>query len=521
MTTDQPVIDASARRGREDRRPTVRILGTHGVPANYGGFETAAEKVGLHLLARGWRVVIYCQVEGRGPITYDEWQGIERVNVPVDLPGWRGTSLFDLKCVRHAGRYRDLNLVFGYNTGIFNIWQRLKRIPMVINMDGIEWSRSRWGFTRQAILYINERFSALFGNHLIADHPEIEKYLWTRAPKRKVTMIAYGADEVLDADDGPVRALGLEPGGYLTLICRPIPENSILELVEGFSRRPRGIKLALLGNYRPAEDEYHRAVVDAASDEVVALLSSVIAIWLLAKVLMAKDSLWELAALGGVFIVVVMTGSRTGIAALGAAGAAMILRMTALRMRSVSIIVLSFPPLTYLLLGTTLIASVFTRGGSEDLSNLSNRTIAWEAAGDMDRDGWQRWFGQGLAQKEISVPGQWWDTQMLDSTWVSALVQGGYLGLATVVLLMLLALTHALFAPRAVGAAWFGLLVYLALGGFLESGLFDGTVQFLVFLVAALGAFDGYHQRPRTVDPAGRPMAEATSDGSGSAMLAC
>ena len=271
MTTDQPVIDASARRGHEDRRPTVRILGTHGVPANYGGFETAAEKVGLHLLARGWRVVIYCQVEGRGPITYDEWQGIERVNVPVDLPGWRGTSLFDLKCVRHAGRYRDLNLVFGYNTGIFNIWQRLKRIPMVINMDGIEWSRSRWGFTRQAILYINERFSALFGNHLIADHPEIEKYLWTRAPKRKVTMIAYGADEVLDADDGPVRALGLEPGGYLTLICRPIPENSILELVEGFSRRPRGIKLALLGNYRPAEDEYHRAVVDAASDEVVFL----------------------------------------------------------------------------------------------------------------------------------------------------------------------------------------------------------------------------------------------------------
>lgn len=97
---------------------------------------------------------------------------------------------------------------------------------------------------------------------------------------------------------------------------------------------------------------------------LLALLSSVIAIWLLAKVLMAKDSLWELAALGGVFIVVVMTGSRTGIAALGAAGAAMILRMTALRMRSVSIIVLSFPPLTYLLLGTTLIASVFTRGGA-------------------------------------------------------------------------------------------------------------------------------------------------------------
>lgn len=254
-----------------DGRPVVRILGTHGVPANYGGFETAAEKVGLHLLASGWRVIVYCQVDGTGEITYDEWNGLERVNVPVDLPGWRGTSLFDLKCVRHASKFDDLCLVFGYNTGIFNTWQRFKKIPMVINMDGIEWSRARWGFFRQAILYINERFSAAVGNHLIADHPEIEKYLWTRAPKRKVTMIAYGADEVLEADEAPVRALGLEPGRYLTLICRPIPENSIVELVKGFSFKPRDYKLAILGNYDPEADDYHRQVVEAASDDVVFL----------------------------------------------------------------------------------------------------------------------------------------------------------------------------------------------------------------------------------------------------------
>lgn len=253
----------------DDPRPVVRILGTHGVPANYGGFETAAEKVGLHLLSEGWRVIVYCQVEGTGEITYDQWRGLERVNVPVNLPGWRGTSLFDLKCVRHASRFDDLCLVFGYNTGIFNTWQRLKKIPMVINMDGIEWSRARWGFARQAILYINERFSALAGNHLIADHPEIEKYLWTRAPKRKVTMIAYGADEVTEADEAPVRELGLEPGGYLTMICRPIPENSILEIVQGFSSRPRDHKLVILGNYDPQTDDYHRQVVEAASDDVV------------------------------------------------------------------------------------------------------------------------------------------------------------------------------------------------------------------------------------------------------------
>lgn len=267
----EPTHQMTTSDNHADGRPTVRILGTHGVPAGYGGFETAAEKVGLHLAAAGWRVIVYCQRAGKGQITHDEWRGLERVNVPVHLPGWRGTSLFDFKCVRHSSQFNDLCLVFGYNTGVFNTWQRMKRIPMVINMDGIEWSRSRWGLAKQTILYINERFSAAVGNHLIADHPEIEKYLWSRAPKRKITMIAYGADEVLDAAPATIRSLGLEPAKYLSLICRPIPENSILELVEGFSAKKRGFKLAVLGEYLPNLDDYHRQVVEAASDEVVFL----------------------------------------------------------------------------------------------------------------------------------------------------------------------------------------------------------------------------------------------------------
>lgn len=248
--------------------PTVRILGTHGVPAAYGGFETAAENVGKFLAARGWDVVVYCQGEGKGPITEDTWEGLRRVHIPVDLPGWRGTSMFDLLSVRHASRHPDICLVFGYNTGVFNIWQRLRRIPMVINMDGIEWSRARWGFLRQAILYVNERISALVGHRLIADHPEIEVYLRTRAPARKIAMITYGAEEVLAAPVEPVHELGLEPGRYLSLVCRPIPENSILELVAGFSAAPRDHRLLVVGPY-DRSDPYHAQVLDAASDQVV------------------------------------------------------------------------------------------------------------------------------------------------------------------------------------------------------------------------------------------------------------
>lgn len=264
-----PAAEASRDRAQYNR--TVRILGTHGVPAAYGGFETAAEHVGRFLVQAGWRVVVYCQVPGPGRVREDRWHGLERVLVPIDTEGWRGTAKFDLISTRHATRFHDICLVFGYNTAVFNALQRIHRIPLVINMDGIEWSRARWGLARQSILYVNERIACVVGNELIADHPEIERYLRKKARPRKISMITYGADAVCDAPvDFPVRS-GLEPGKYLTLVCRPIPENSILELVEGFSARRREVKLAVVGGYQPELDEYHRRVMDAASDQVVFL----------------------------------------------------------------------------------------------------------------------------------------------------------------------------------------------------------------------------------------------------------
>jgi glycosyltransferase involved in cell wall biosynthesis len=246
---------------------SVRILGTHGIPAAYGGFETAAEHVARHLVAQGWRVVVYCQLPGRGPVRTDTWEGIERVLVPIPTDGWLGTARFDLVTIRHAARHRDLCLTFGYNTAVFNVWQRVKRIPNVINMDGIEWSRARWGRARQAILWANERVGMRVGDALIADHPEIERYLSARADPAKVSMITYGAHAVDDAPASLVEQRGLEPGRYLTIIARPIPENSILELVRGFSARPRGYRLAVLGELAD-DDPYALEVRAGASDEV-------------------------------------------------------------------------------------------------------------------------------------------------------------------------------------------------------------------------------------------------------------
>ncbi len=243
------------------------MLGTRGVPASHGGFETAAEHVARYLVQRGWRVVVYCQTTGDGPLTETTWEGIEQVNIPVTDDGWLGTAEFDWLSIRHACRYDDINLTFGYNTGAFNIVQALTGIPNIINMDGIEWARERWGPLLRASFLANERAAAVLGDELIADHPVIAEYLRSVTPAEKVTTIAYGAPTVTQADPDIVARYGLTPGRYLTLIARPVAENSILEVVEGFSRRPRGVDLVILGDYKES-DPFHRTVLAAAGPEV-------------------------------------------------------------------------------------------------------------------------------------------------------------------------------------------------------------------------------------------------------------
>lgn len=248
-------------------KPVLRILGTRGVPAAHGGFETFAEKLALHLVNKGWRVVVYCQDDGAGPMLEDTWQGVERVRFPVAATGPKGTIVFDWRSTAHAAQHRDLCLTLGYNTALFCTLLRLKDVPNLINMDGIEWSRAKWGPLAKTWFWLNERAGCWLGNHLVADHPQIKAHLQTRVAASKITTIAYGGEAVSAAPVEPVLALGLQPGGFLTLIARAEPENSILEVVQGFSTKPRGHQLVVLGHYDQA-NSYHQEVKNAASNEV-------------------------------------------------------------------------------------------------------------------------------------------------------------------------------------------------------------------------------------------------------------
>lgn len=248
----------------------VAIMGIRGLPAAHGGFESFAERLAPFLAGRDCHVSVYCQEEGHKPLHTSRWGEVERVHIAVGDDTPVASMRFDWRCIAHAVQQRpDVVLILGYNTAAFAFRLRLAGIPTVINMDGIEWSRAKWGPLAKAWLYFNERMGCWLGHRLVADHPMIAQHLATRVSARKVTTIPYGADQLDEVSDQPLQALGLSPRGFITLIARAEPENSILEIVQAFSSRRRGVKLVVLGNYLPADVAFHAAVVSAASDEVV------------------------------------------------------------------------------------------------------------------------------------------------------------------------------------------------------------------------------------------------------------
>ena len=246
--------------------PALAILGTRGIPARYGGFETFTERLALYLVDKGWEVDVYCQTTE--PAEPSMWCGVRLIPIASPGHGPTATMLFDWRATLHSLRTNRLLLVLGYNTAVLSLFYLAGGRRSIMNMDGLEWQRDRWPAHVKAWYWLNERFGCWFSDHLIADHPEILRHLATRARESKLTMIPYGADPIVAADPALLQRCGVEPKGYALTIGRIVPENSTLEMVRAWSSVPGSTPLVVLGHIDPADDHYHRAVTEAAGPNV-------------------------------------------------------------------------------------------------------------------------------------------------------------------------------------------------------------------------------------------------------------
>lgn len=219
-------------------RLKIAIAGTRGIPARYGGFETFAEELSGRLVARGHEVFVYCRA-GNADVSSAERAGRPRFQAHrILLPALRHkyfetvshTLLSSLDALR-----RDFDVVLLCNAANAFVLPLLRaaRIPVAINVDGIERHRRKWNAAGKLVYAIGESFSALFANQVVADANVIADYYRSRYGIEPVT-IPYGAEFPSEEDSDVLERLGVEPQNYVLYVSRFEPENNPLEVVEAY-----------------------------------------------------------------------------------------------------------------------------------------------------------------------------------------------------------------------------------------------------------------------------------------------
>lgn len=192
------------------------------------------------------------------------------------------------------------------------------------------------------------------------------------------------------------------------------------------------------------------------------------------------------ALFAGLLVVIWVTGSRTVLFAVLVGLFMMVVQSRRLRPAIACTLVFVFLAFVYVATVTSVLTGYFARGGEENLTTLSSRTIAWSAAFSFADTPWVRWMGAGLARKQIPVEGQYWDQQLLDSTWISALVQAGLVGVMILLLWALFTGWASFRMPAPSRLLYSGLVVFLLVRSVLESGLLDSTPAFITFFLVSL-----------------------------------
>ena len=223
----------------------VVIIGSRGYPSYYGGFETLVRKLVPFLADRGWDVVVY----GRPTTTVPD-EAPPRPNVrSVMTKGIESRSLSTLSygatSVAHTVTHNaDVALVLNVANGFFLPALRVRGIPSVVNVDGLEWERAKWSRMGKAVFKSGARFTARFANHLVCDSTNIAA-VWHDQFRRDSVFIPYGGD--IPDTTYPVPD-GLEHGKYVLVVARFVPENTVGEFLDAAETLAERYKVVIVGS---------------------------------------------------------------------------------------------------------------------------------------------------------------------------------------------------------------------------------------------------------------------------------
>ena len=242
----------------------IAILGTRGIPARYGGFETFAEELATRLAARGHRVSVYCRERWGEP----EYKGVALRYLPSIRHKYFDTLAHTFLSTLHLLIHRvDVALYCNGANAVFTLAPRIAGIPVALNVDGLERNRKKWNRLARGWYRMSEWLATFCPTAVVTDAKSIRDYYQQRHGKAS-NFIPYGAEVGKVAGDATPRRLGLEPGRYFLYVSRMEPENNPLGVRLAFEKARTDYRLALIGD-APYAADYIRQVRDTHDPRVV------------------------------------------------------------------------------------------------------------------------------------------------------------------------------------------------------------------------------------------------------------
>ena len=230
----------------------IAILGTRGIPASYGGFETFAEHLATRLVARGHDVTVYCRAHYVSPRQM-EYHGVRLQVLPTIRHKYFDTVIHTFFSAIHAvSRRFDAALICNAANAPFSPILRLTGTPVAINVDGLEHKRKKWNWLGRRYYQLAEYLSTLLPNEMVTDAQVIQDYYLTRH-NASSTMIAYGSEVERRPDRELVRKWRVEPNRYVLYVSRLEPENNAHLVIEAFKKVRTAYRLLVVGDAPYAE----------------------------------------------------------------------------------------------------------------------------------------------------------------------------------------------------------------------------------------------------------------------------
>jgi glycosyltransferase involved in cell wall biosynthesis len=244
----------------------IALIGTRGIPANYGGFETCAEEIAVALAAKGHEVTVYCRY-GNEPGNPKSFKGVSLIYVPsinTKILGTFSHALFSL--VNTLFKPFDILMVFNAGNGPLCLLPMLFGKKIAINVDGLDWKRKKWGWVAKQYYQFAEYISTKSADRIVSDSRVIQHYYRNRY-KTESTFIAYGAHIETSGNPEILKEYNVKPMEYLFVGSRLEPENNADLTIHAFEGVKTDKKLLIAGgaNY---QSRYIRELQKTKDDRI-------------------------------------------------------------------------------------------------------------------------------------------------------------------------------------------------------------------------------------------------------------